>query len=265
MMIVRAIGGDLNLIIVTPNANPLAQIPPGQIIDFVAMTPLQVECVLRESADKINFINKLLIGGAGLHIQIESKLQKLKTKIYHSYSMTETLTHVALRSVNGIEKSDIYHALKGITFSRDERDCLIIHDRILEIDRLVTKDIVELIDDKSFRWIGRYDNVINSGGIKIQIEEIEKQVKGILHDLGIIQPFCILSIPDSKLTYKMILLIEQGETMLDEAYILRVLKSKLPRYHDPKALKQVPKLIYTKSGKIDRKKNGAVYLPKYNF
>ncbi len=260
MMIIRAIEGDLNLIVVTPNANPLTQITPGQIIDFVAMTPLQVEGAQEVSARKFDYIKKLLIGGVGLHTQLESKLQKLKPTIYHSYSMTETLSHVALRSVNGLEKSDIYHALKGVSFSRDERNCLIIRDRILEIKGLITNDIVELIDDKSFKWIGRYDNVINSGGIKIQIEKIEQQVKEMLHGLGIIQPFCILSTPDKILTNKMILLIEYGETMLDEVYILQILKNNLPRYHNPKALSQIPELIYTKSGKIDRIRNAEVYL-----
>ncbi|MCK5470798.1 MAG: O-succinylbenzoic acid--CoA ligase, partial [Cyclobacteriaceae bacterium] len=183
-----------------------------------------------------------------------------KAKVFQSYAMTETLTHVALRKVNGKEKSDIYHALQGVSFSQDTRECLIIHDRILGIEHLITNDVVELVGKKSFRWIGRYDNVINSGGIKIHIEGVENEIHGIFDDMQIQNTFCLLSIPDRKFTNKMILLIEQNESLINEDIILATLKRKLPKYHDPKSVKQVSELILTKSGKIDRKRNTELYL-----
>lgn len=260
MMLVRAIEGKLNLIIESPKVNPLVTIKDGKIIHFCAMTPNQVETVLDETPVKLAQIKTLLIGGAALSPTLAKRLQHVDTSVFHSYAMTETLTHVGLRKVNGLEKSDNYYAMEGVSFSQDKRKCLIIHDRVLEIDQLITNDIVDLIDEKSFRWIGRTDHVINTGGIKIQIEKVEIDIKRILHTIGIDFPFCLLSIPDKKLINKMILLIEHNEKRLNESNILMELKSKLPKYHDPKALKQIPELILTKSGKIDRNRNAKLYL-----
>ena len=262
MMLVRAIEGNLKLIIESPKANPLVHIEHGKTIHFCALTPYQAETMLDENPAKLSQINTILIGGAALSSTLEKRLQHIDTNVFHSYAMTETLTHVAVRKVNGMEKSDIYHALEDVSFSQDERRCLIIHDRILGIDSLITNDIVELIDEKSFRWIGRIDNVINSGGIKIQIEEVENEIREILRSIGINQAFCLISIPNDRLTNKMILLIEQNENKINERNILLELKSKLPKYHSPKELKQVPELILTKSGKIDRSKNLELYLSK---
>lgn len=262
MMLVRALEGQLKLIIETPSANPLANIENGEAIDFCALTPYQAKTVLEETPLRLATIKTLLIGGAALDPSLEDALQKVKTKVYHSYAMTETLTHVALRQVNGEEKSNIYYALQGVSFSQDVRKCLIIQDQILGIEHLVTNDIVELLNKKSFRWIGRYDNIVNSGGIKIQVEELEKNIYRILDNLGIDSSFCLLSIPDKMLNNKLILLIEQNEKLLDEKNILLVLKNNLPVYHNPKAIKQVSEIYLTKSGKIDRKRNADFYLRK---
>lgn len=260
MMLVRALEGRLNLIIETPSANPLAQIDDEISIDFCALTPYQLKSVLDETPTKLKQIKTLLIGGAELDPLVENQLQKEKTIVYHSYAMTETLTHVGLRIVNGLKRSDIYHGLQGVSFSKDNRSCLIIQDQVLRIDHLITNDIVEIINEKSFRWIGRFDNVVNSGGIKIQVEKLEDKIRVILNDLGIDHSFCLLSVPDKKLNKKLILLIEQSEKLINEKYILDTLKTSLPLYHNPKAIKQVAELYFTKSGKIDRNRNSEIYL-----
>lgn len=260
MMLARAIEGNLKLIIESPRANPFAHIEYGKSIHFCALTPYQAETILEDTPAKLDQIKTILIGGTALNPILEERFQNIKAKVFQSYAMTETLTHVALRKVNGKEKSDIYHALQGVSFSQDTRKCLIIHDRILGIEHLITNDVVELVGKKSFRWIGRYDNVINSGGIKIHIEGVENEIHGIFDDMQIQNTFCLLSIPDRKFTNKMILLIEQNESLINEDIILATLKRKLPKYHDPKSVKQVSELILTKSGKIDRKRNTELYL-----
>ncbi len=265
MMLVRALEGQLKLIIETPSANPLAHIDNGLPIDFCALTPYQVKAILDETPLELTKIKTLLIGGAELNPSLENQLQKVKTKVYHSYAMTETLTHVALRKVNGKTKSDIYHALQGVSFSQDNRSCLIIQDQVLGIDHLITNDIVNLIDNKSFKWIGRYDNVVNSGGIKIQVEKLEEKIRIILDDLGIDNFTCLLSIPDKKLNNKLILLIEQSDLHIQEKKILVALKNSLPLYHNPKAIMQVAELYFTKSGKMDRKRNSEIYLRNSNL
>ena len=260
MMMVRAIEGNLNLIIESPAGNPAANINEKMHIDFCAITPYQAETIFNETPSKLAQIKTILIGGAAINPALEKRLQNCQSKIYHSYAMTETLTHIAVRQVNSMGKSDIFHSLEGVSFAQDSRGCLVIHDQVLQIDTLITNDIVELLDKTSFRWIGRYDNVINSGGVKIHIEEVENEIHKILGDLKINSSFCLLSVPDRKFTNKTVLLIEESNNKIDINGILEDLKRKLPQYHEPKILMQVPELILTKSGKIDRKKNMNLYL-----
>ena len=260
MMLIRALEGDLNLIIQTPSSNPLQDIDEEHFIDFIALTPLQIDRILAESPQKIASIKNILIGGAMLHPLTEEKLQRQKAQIWHSYAMTETLTHVALRHVNGTEKSLAFHALPGVSFNVDARNCLVIKDQVLGIEQLISNDIVELIDEKSFRWIGRYDNVINSGGIKIRFEETENRINEILKEVKINHPICLISLPDDRLGEKLVLLIETKESEFNESDVKNILKEKLPKFHDPKVILSVPKLMLTTNGKIDRIRNKNFYL-----
>ncbi len=259
MMLVRALVGNLNLIIEKPKSNPLVDIPSKQIVDFMAITPLQMDSILTETPEKLASVRTILIGGADVHPSLEDKLQKHNTRVFHSYAMTETLTHVALRQLNGPKKTSTFHALPGISFTVDNRGCLVISDSILEIDQLITNDLVKLIDVKSFHWNGRFDNVINSGGIKIQLEETENKIIQILKADRIDLPLCLLSLPDDRLGNKLALLVETTGNKVNERNIKKILKEKLPKFHDPKVVLLVPKLITTPSGKIDRIKNTAKY------
>ncbi len=259
MMLVRAIEGKLNLIIIDP-VKLTQKIDNELKIEFCALTPYQFEAIHKKTPETLANIHTILLGGAALNPSLECRMEHISSNIYHGYAMTETLSHVALRKVNGDGKAEIYQAVEGVTFSLDKRGCLIIQDKILDIDGLVTNDLVELIDERSFKWIGRVDNVINSGGIKIQVEKLENKIEDILHESGVNQRFCILSIPDEKLTSKMILLIEQREILIDDVGILDLLKRKLAKYHSPKVLIKVPELVLTNTGKIDRTGNSELYL-----
>lgn len=260
MMLIRAIVGDMRLIISESSTNPLTTLDSGQYIDFVAMTPIQVQGSMDKSPEKFAQIGTLLIGGAGLDPVLENKLKLTDCRIYHSYAMTETLTHVALRKLGHGENSDIYHALPGVNFEKDTDDCLIIYDKVLGIENLKTNDLVVLINEKSFIWKGRFDNVVNSGGIKIQVDQLEINIRKILLEAGTDVPFCLASVPDEKLTNKLVLIIEGMGLAKDHKKLLMNLKTTLPRFHDPKEIVFVPKLFQTKSGKIDRLKNASVYI-----
>ena len=260
MMLVRAIEGELELTAVTPSVNPLAKLNHDDTFDFAAFSPNQIEHILQESPDKLNQIKMILIGGAGVHPILEEKLQEVKSMVFHSYAMTETLTHSAIRRVNGSEKSSVFHAIKGVTFTLDKRSCLVIHDQVLGIKKLITTDIVELFDEFTFQWKGRYDHVINSGGIKIQIEFIEQEIKKIFQSKDLNYRFCVVSEPDLALTNKIVLLIELRDLHFNKPFILKILQEKLPKYHSPKKIIQVPEIILTKTGKIDRIRNSDVYL-----
>ena len=260
MMIIRAMVRNMKLIVLEPSANPLSNLEPWQNIDFVAITPMQVQNAIGHTPEKFSQIRTLLIGGAGIHPKLEIKLRMTGCKIYHSYAMTETLTHVAIRQLENGESDPIYHALAGVTFEMDDRECLIIHDQILGINHLRTNDLVDLLDTKSFIWKGRLDNVINSGGIKIQIDQLEIDIQKILLEMGIRAPFCLVAKPDEKLTNRLVLIIEKTEVVMDQEKILKFLKAGLARFHNPKEIVTVSKLFQTKSGKIDRLKNASEYI-----
>jgi len=168
MMLVRAMVLGLDLISVKPSSNPI--IDCVQSISFAAMTPMQVNTVLNQSPDKLNLIEQLIIGGAPVNSILESKLQEVKTHCYSTYGMTESITHIAVKKINGKYKSKYFEALPNITFQPNKDDCLIIKTPHLSTSIITTSDIIKIIDKQTFKWIGRIDNVINSGGIKIHPE-----------------------------------------------------------------------------------------------
>lgn len=246
MMIVRAFVSGYNLITVPPSANPFRYLT--QPVNFTALTPYQ----LYHSLIDINRlkIDRILVGGGEIPADLEKKVNDLSTEIYATYGMTETCSHVALRKVNGQDSTDIYSALKGISFYMDNRDCLVIHAPMLAENDLVTNDMVELIDKHHFKWLGRYDNVINTGGIKVFPETIERKISGL-----ITAPFFISSIHDNSLSEKVVIVIE-GEplTKYQESLLLRQIIKRLNRFECPKEILYTKKVRYLKSGKILRRK-----------
>lgn len=261
MMIIRAIVGDLELIIQKPTADPLVLIGDTNI-DFVAMTPNQLDGSLPNNSGKLFQVRKILVGGAGLHPMLEGAIKDINAQVYHGYAMTETLTHVAIRNISKGQQH--YRAVSGVTFGQNAKGCLVVQDDWLGIRRLVTNDIVQLINKKTFTWIGRKDNVVSSGGIKIQLETLEKSIAEIFSELQIDTSFCLAAIPDKSLSHRLILLVEEAGREVNPVQILNELKTRLPKYHDPKEVFLVRELLRTKTGKINRYKNTEVYLEHLN-
>ena len=244
MMVVRSILRNLKLKIAEPSTNPLQNI--NEEIDFCAMTPLQVE----NSLDKLHLIKNLIIGGASVSETLKKKIsQTLKlsnsqTRIFETYGMSETLSHIALRHIFP-NQEDWFNVFDGVEISLDERDCLKIFAPKLNSEVLQTNDLVEINNQNQFRFLGRLDNVINSGGAKIFPEELEKLVKQ-----NIPNEVVFLGIEDEKLGQKLILIIE-GES--DE-----YLKSKIQNlefqksFHKPKDIIFVEQIPRTPNGKVNR-------------
>ncbi len=215
--------------------------------DFASMIPMQVEKYIHSSHQ----IKKILIGGAAIPPKLESELRKIDhTQFFASYGMTETVSHVALRKVNGDGNSEYFSGFKNILLGTDERGCLTIYHKNYSENVLVTNDLVEFDSQGRFRVIGRADNIINSGGLKIIPEEIEKKISEIIS-----QRIMVIGIPDESTGEKPILLIE-GEKL--DVSTLLILKSHLSENFDKK---KAPKEIIfidcfeeTESGKLDRKK-----------
>jgi len=257
MMIIRAIELGLHLLIQEPSGNPLKALGHTRI-DFVAMTPNQVRQSIIASKERFQQIGKVLIGGADISPILESSLQQLKVRAFHSYAMTETLTHVALRDITNAARA--YRALEGVRFGQREDGCLIVNDEMLGIHQLQTNDVVDLIDPWTFKWKGRIDHVINTGGVKVHVEELEGMIEEILQLEGLDWPFCVLAKPDDTLTNQLVLILENKNWNFDRERILSLLKSGLPRYHDPKQIIIVRDLLKTPTGKIDRAANSKAYL-----
>lgn len=243
MMIVRAIILGLELDMVQPAALPLIDYEKDYV--FCAFTPMQ----LKNFAKYLKRINTAIVGGGQVSDAIIELIKDKKPVVYETYGMTETITHIAVKKLNNFIDSDLatrthFKTLPEITVSTDDRNCLVINAPYLSDNKIITNDIVKIHSETSFEWLGRYDNVINSGGIKLYPEEIEKKLRSLIKE-----QFFISSIPDDALGEKAVLVIENDKNSLDNSIF-----DCLDKYEKPKAVFTVSKFIETKSGKIQRKK-----------
>lgn len=251
MMLVRCLQQGMQMTIVNPSGNPLLDYPVQFPLHFTAMVPLQVKNVLAHSDSSHMFsqIENVIIGGAAIDEELENRLQNLTNKIYASYGMTETVSHIALRKLNGKDRQDYFQAFPEVLLGQDVRGCLSIESVLSNNKKLVTNDLVELISEHQFRWLGRADLVINSGGVKIQLEMLEGNIRQILTHEGLNMNFLVSSQTDEKLGERLVMVIEG---LSDSGKILNILDLHLPAYQVPKKIISLPKFATTESGKIDR-------------
>ncbi|MGO4905155.1 AMP-binding protein [Flavobacterium sp. W20_MBD1_R3] len=233
MMFVRSFILGLDIDFVAPSSNPLLN---NEIkYDFVAMVPLQAQ----NSLTALKNVKKMIVGGAKMNKTLEKGLSKLKTKVYETYGMTETITHIAAKQVG----EAAFSLLPNIKITKDERDCLVIDASKIAGESIVTNDLVELIGDNQFVFLGRIDNVINSGGIKLIPEIIEEKLADKIHSR-----FFVTAKQDLVLGEKLVLIIE-GEIQSIAENIFDV----LDKYEKPKEVFFVAKFAETQNGKIKRK------------
>ena len=245
MMIVRAFVSGCNLILKEPSGRPFKDLPIS--IDFAAITPFQLYQSL-EDLGPDSTVKKLIVGGGEISYALERKIQKLPVDIYATYGMTETSSHIALRRTNGKEKSDMYTVLGETKISADENSCLVIENPRLFDGVLKTNDVVEIVSDNQFRWKGRYDNIINSGGLKIQPEELENSISQIIS-----VNFAISSVPDDRLGERVVLVLEQESIAPEEEKkLLDEIKKAGHSYSLPARIFCIPVFPETPTGKINR-------------
>ncbi|MDN3691378.1 AMP-binding protein [Chryseobacterium tructae] len=242
MMIVRSMERKLNLIISEPSLHPVENL--DQEVDFCAMTPLQVE----NSLDKLHLIKNLIIGGAAVSESLKNKILQMNlnrsNRIFETYGMSETLSHIGLKQLMP-EPEDYFTVFENVSISLDERGCLAIFAPNVNAEQLVTNDLVEIKNDKQFRFLGRIDNVINSGGAKIFPEALEKLVKKEIPNEAL-----FLGLPDESLGQKLILIIEGHQS--DE--VIRKI-SDVPfekNFHKPKEIIFIDQIPRTPNGKVSR-------------
>ena len=254
MVVVRSIERHLHLISVSPSGHPLKDI--NEEITFAAMVPMQVYNTLQvpEERERLTHIRHLIIGGGAIDASLEKELQALpgNIAIWSTYGMTETLSHIALRRINGAEASEWYQPFDSVKISLTEEGCLVIDAPLVCSETLVTNDIVEIesyiynkVEKLRFRIKGRKDNVICSGGIKIQIEEVEEFLKPHLE-----KPFMLAKKKDEKFGEIAVLLSEDKEIKTVEATIRRLLSDH--KYWIPREFLHVDHLPLTETGKPKR-------------
>ena len=251
MMVVRALERGLKLITIAPSGHPLAQ--ANSPLSFAAMVPLQVYNSLQvpEEKDRLKSIRHLIIGGGAIDDALAAELKSFPHAVWSTYGMTETLSHIALRRLSGPEASDWYTPLPSVTVSLSEEGTLVVNAPEVCATSLITNDIAELssvncqlstVNCPSFRILGRKDNTICSGGLKIQAEELERQLRPHLSD-----PFLITKRPDPKFG-EIVVLLTEGTT--DNAR--QACEHVLPHFHQPRAYLHVARIPFTETGKPAR-------------
>lgn len=237
MMLIRSIILGLDLDYVAPTSHPMENLDNTHY-DFVAMVPMQAQNSLKE----LKNVKKLIVGGARINKKLEKELVKLSTDVYETYGMTETITHIAAKKVG--EKA--FTVLPNVTISYDDRNCLVIHaPNIIAEDTVVTNDLVELVNENQFLFLGRIDNIINSGGVKIMPEQVEKKLDGKID-----RRFFIASKEDAELGEKVVLVVEGESFEID-----KVIFEELDKYERPKEIVFVNNFKETENGKVLRKES----------
>ncbi len=294
MMLARGLELGLAMTLVEPASDPLASLPTDAFFDFTAVVPLQLQALLDGPASyraRLNQMQAILVGGAPVSAALEARVQAVAAPVYHTYGMTETATHIALRRLNGPNASPSFHPLPGVELAVDDRNCLRIKAPMTLNQWLQTNDLVELapatchlqpatchlppatcnlqpatfdLPPATFRWLGRYDNVINSGGVKVQVEAVETAVERAWLALGLAERrFFVAGLPDERLGEAVTLVVE-GEPLpaAQEAALAAALAQVLPAYHVPRQVIYTPSFVETATGKIDRRASRpAVSLP----
>jgi len=245
MMVVRALVGRLNLITTEPTSRPMTNVVGN--IDFAAMVPMQVYESIRNN-DPVEEIGKLLIGGGVIDQSLLQRIQKLdKVEIFESFAMSETYTHFASRRINGEHRTDLFESMNGVFLGQDERGCLVVDLPGVTDGRVITNDMVSMMNERKFLWLGRIDHVIKSGGVKIIPEILEAKIREIIHG-----ELLIIGIPDEKLGQKLILVIEgDKKSHLEEIYLSK-LKTMLEKHEIPKRIVVIESIPRNYSMKPDR-------------
>lgn len=244
MMVVRAMVSGATLVVERPSNRPLSgPLPAGvERIDLTAVVPSQVDGLL--ASPHARRVSNVIVGGGALPEAVERRLAAAPMHAWATYGMTETSSHVALRDVSA--GAPTYRALPGITFAADSRGCLVVAAEGYSFGRIATNDVVELLSPSEFRWLGRYDNVVNSGGIKLFPEEMERRLQGLMPC-----PYYIAGRPSERWGQEAVLVV-QGATAAELRQVEALIARTFDRRSAPKAIINVERFTYAANGKIKR-------------
>lgn len=241
MMLVRAIYSGYNLITTSPSKNPLGDV--NQEINFLAMTPYQFESTLEESIDRVKQEQIIILGGAPVTSGLRGNILGLSSRVFETFGMTETISHIGLKRIS---ESEYFEVLAPTTIRVNKEKQLVINAPQIGVENLVTNDIVELQGENSFKWLGRKDFVINTGGVKVHPEELENRIGNQLKLSN--ENIFITSLSDERLGQKVVL------CLLDTCGGVKLNFENLSKYERPKEVYFLSSFVCTNNGKIDRLK-----------
>ncbi len=270
MMLVRGEVLGLDLTLVDPSSNPLAGFDPATThFDFAAFVPLQLQTMLADLAESgqpatlpiLNSMKAILVGGAATSPALEEALQVVEAPVYSTYGMTETVSHIAVRRLNGPDRTALFQVLPGVLVGTDERGCLHSTAAATNFERVQTNDVVELLQPESeaspvrFRLLGRADSIINTGGVKVQPEAVERCIEATLAGWGLTPRLFVAGLPDDRLGQRIVLFVEATPISdLQWLQIQEAVRAAAGPYAVPKEWVFIESFAETATGKIDRKR-----------
>jgi len=247
MMLVRAIERKMDIWVQNPSGLP--DLKGDQEYDLVAMVPPQVKNLINQEggAEQLTKCKHLLIGGAPMDGALEAKLRTIPTAIYHTFGMTETLSHFALKPLSGANASTSYQLLPGYSITQNEHQCLVVSGPVTDGKVITTHDVVEILDDQRFIWLGRSDQIINSGGFKIYPQKVESSFQKLFD-----APCHLLARKDRQWGQQAVLMVESTTLTPEKIKSLQQeLGKHLHPYEVPKKIVPIAQFPRTPNGKTD--------------
>jgi O-succinylbenzoic acid--CoA ligase len=253
MMLIRCMELHMNAYLVRPTANPFQRIPDIIDCSFFSFVPLQLQTILENGmSDHFRNGKAIIIGGAPVNSYLTQKVKEVSTPVYHTFGMTETASHIALRRLNGKDPDLFFRPVEKINLDTDQRGCLKIKGPQTNNKWLQTNDLVNLKKSGDFRWLGRVDDVINTGGMKLLIPQLEEAIRPILIDKLDTRNYLIMKAKDERLGEKILLVLEGDISSDQKEMLLSELNNRLPKYHSPKEVITLPTIPLTETGKYKR-------------
>ena len=254
MMMLRAFYLNAKILIVEPSSHPFEKLNNLSYIltnnrgrNFFAFVPLQLQNLLQNESDLaiLKTSKAILVGGATVSETLKKEIHAARLPVFETYGMTETISHIATKDLRKGEY--FFRILKGVSIDTNHQNCLKIKAKTTGNTWIQTNDVVEFRNKGSFILKGRIDNIINSGGVKIQLEEIERVIS---HNLDFKNRFFCFGIPDEKLGQKLILVIESKEKIIQKSKLSAI----FTKFEVPKEIYFIEKFFETSSAKIDKLK-----------
>ncbi len=243
MMVVRAEISGARLVMEEPSRTPLSA-PLGRDVDLAAIVPQQIEGLIKSP----NRFRHIIVGGGPVS-PVEERMALEHSRLtgaqwWMTYGMTETCSRVALRRFGG----ELYECLPGITVATDSRGCLVISSEGSSWSSVTTNDLAQLVSPRSFRWLGRIDNVVISGGKKLHPELIEPQIAPIVAG----RPFFLTGRSSDRWGEELVMVMEGELSPREVESLFQKIKDTLSHDSAPKAIIQKKQLRRTYSGKLIR-------------